>query len=306
VRHLAKEHIVTRVLDTRRAEWRALVRALRPHQWVKNVLVFVPLLTSHKILQLPLLKTSAFTFAAFCLCASATYVLNDMFDIEVDRRHPRKRWRPFASGELSIPTGVLLAAVLLAGAALISFFAVSWSVGVVLITYVVATTSYSLLFKQRPVWDVFMLTALYLIRIVGGGIATQTFPSSWLLGFALFIFLSLAFTKRYTELLATNSWIPGRAYGPDDALWMHSIGTSSGYMAVLVLALYVNAREVTILYERPQVLWCLCPLLLLWVTRLWFRASRRTIHDDPVVEALTDWFSYVGLGVMAAIVLIAI
>ena len=154
-------------------------------------------------------------------------------------------------------------------------------------------------------WDVFTLTGLYLLRIVGGGVATQTSPN-WLLGFALFIFLSLAFIKRYTELLTIDGRIAGRAYGPEDALWMHAMGTSSGYMAVLVLALYVNAPEVTILYRRPQVLWCLCPVLLFWVTRLWFRASRRAIHDDPVVEALTDWFSYVGLGVMAAIVLIAI
>jgi 4-hydroxybenzoate polyprenyltransferase len=245
-------------------------------------------------------------FAAFCICASAIYVLNDICDIEADRHHPRKRRRPFASGELSIPTGVVTAAALLGGAVLLSIFTLSWSAALVLLIYIVATTVYSTVVKREPVWDVFMLTGLYLVRIVAGGVATQTYLSSWLLGFALFLFLSLAFIKRYTELLAIAGALPGRAYGPDDAPWMQAIGTSSGYMAVLVLALYVNAPEVAILYRRPEGLWFLCPLLLLWVTRLWFRASRRKVHDDPIVEALTDWFTYVCLGLSAAIVLVAI
>ena len=305
VRHLTKLRIAARVVGTRH-RWTAIARALRPHQWVKNFLVFVPLLGAHTILQPLLLRRSVLTFVAFCLCASAIYVLNDICDIEADRRHPSKRRRPFASGELSIPTGVVLAATLLAGAAVVSILTLSWPVTVVLGTYVVATSAYSLILKREPVWDVFTLTGLYLLRILGGGVATHTFLSSWLLGFALFIFLSLAFIKRYTELLTTDGSPPGRAYRREDALWMHAVGTSSGYMAVLVLALYINAPEVTMLYRQPQVLWCLCPLFLFWVTRLWFRASRREIHNDPVVEALTDWFSYVGLGVMAAIVLIAI
>src|SRR5262249_31150174 len=159
------------------------------------------------------------------------YLLNDLADIDVDRRHPRKRNRPFASGELSIPTGVAMAAALLASAGLVSVRMLSVQFSIVLLTYVVVTTLYTLTLQQKPVWDVFTLTALYLIRIVGGGVATSTFISSWLLGFALFIFLSLAFTKRYAELLATKDWIPGRAYGPDDTLWMHAVGMSSGYMA---------------------------------------------------------------------------
>src|SRR5262249_18669169 len=161
--------------------------------WVKNVLVFVPLIASHRILQVPLLVTSLLTFAAFCLCASGIYLLNDLADIDVDRRHPRKRNRPFASGELSIPTGVAMAAALLASAGLVSVRMLSVQFSIVLLTYVVVTTLYTLTLKQKPVWDVFTLTALYLIRIVGGGVATSTFISSWLLGFALFIFLSLAF-----------------------------------------------------------------------------------------------------------------
>jgi 4-hydroxybenzoate polyprenyltransferase len=164
---------------------------------------------------------------------------------------------------------------------------------VVLAGYVVLTTAYSIKLKRRPVWDVFTLTGLYIARIVAGGIATATPLSSWLLAFALFFFLSLAFVKRYVEVVSTKSWLPGRGYGPDDALWMHTIGTSAGYMAVLVLALYVTAPEIAVLYARAKILWGLCPLLLFWITRLWLRALRQQIHDDPVVEALKDPASYV-------------
>src|SRR5206468_1689864 len=145
---------------------------------------------------------------------------------------------------------------------------------------VAATSVYSAVLKRVPVADVFMLTGLYLLRIVAGSVATGTALSSWLMGFALFFFLSLAFVKRYVELMTIKGPMPGRDYSADDALWMHAIGTSAGYMAVLVLALYVTAPDVTILYRRPQVLWLLCPLLLFWLTRLWFRAGRRLLHDD--------------------------
>jgi hypothetical protein len=154
--------------------------------------------------------------------------------------------------------------------------------------------------------DVFALTGLYVLRIAAGGVATDTPLSSWLLAFALFLFLSLAFVKRYVELLATDGHMPGRGYGPDDALWMHAIGTSAGYMAVLVLALYITAPEVASLYTRPWALWALCPLLLFWVTRLWFRAGRRQVDDDPVLDVFRDVGGYIMLAIAATSLLVAI
>jgi 4-hydroxybenzoate polyprenyltransferase len=158
--------------------------------------------------------------------------------------------------------------------------------------------------KQEPVADVFVLTGLYVLRIVAGGTATRTPLSSWLLAFALFFFLSLAFVKRYTEVMVTNGRMPGRGYGAQDALWMHSVGTSAGYMAVVVLALYVTSADVAVLYRRPHWLGLVCPVLLFWITRLWLRVGRGMVRDDPVAEALRDPASYIAgaivLGIMAA------
>jgi 4-hydroxybenzoate polyprenyltransferase len=285
---------------------RPFVRALRPHQWAKNVLVFVPLLGAHQFNRLDQWVLGGLTFLAFSLSASAIYILNDISDIEADRHHPRKRTRPFAAGELSISTGFVAAAVLLLTSFSIALAGVSWRLAAALALYLAITTAYSLRLKRQPVIDVFTLAGLYVLRIVAGGIATQTPLTSWLLAFALFLFLSLAFVKRYVELAATNGELRGRGYGPDDLQWMHAIGTSSGYMAVLVLALYVNAPEVAVLYRQPQVLWLLCPLLLFWLTRLWFRAGRKVILDDPVLEALKDSVSYVVVGVVSVVVLLAI
>ena len=283
-----------------------LLTALRPHQWAKNSLVFLPIVAAHKLARPETLWACTLAFAAFCLCASAAYVLNDLSDVDRDRRHPRKRSRPIASGRLSASTSVLTAVMLLAASFLLALAGVSWQLAAVLGVYLAATTAYTLWLKRLPVTDVFTLTAFYILRIVAGGVATSTPLSSWFLAFALFLFLSLAFVKRYVELLAVDGPLLARDYGPEDASWMHAIGTSAGYMAVVVLALYVTAPEVTALYARPEVLWLLCPLLLFWLTRLWFRAGRRLIHDDPVVEVLRDPVGYVILTLAAAIVVAAV
>jgi 4-hydroxybenzoate polyprenyltransferase len=161
-----------------------------------------------------------------------------------------------------------------------------------LIAYMLVTTGYSWWFKRVPVLDVFVLAALYVLRVIAGGAATDVTISNWLLGFALFLFLSLAFVKRFTELVVQDGRMPGRGYAAPDHTWMLSIGTSAGLMSVLILALYVNSAEVAKLYTKPRVLWLACPILLFWITRLWFRAGRRQIHDDPVLEALKDPSSY--------------
>lgn len=279
---------------------RALVRALRPHQWAKNLLIFVPLVTSHRLADPANLVQGVLAFTAFCFTASAIYVVNDLFDIQSDRAHPRKRLRPFAAGHLSVPVGVLLSALLLSAGLLIGLLAASSAFLMVLILYIVTTTVYSAWAKRQPVLDVLMLASLYVLRVVAGGVATGIEISNWLLAFALFLFLSLAFVKRYTELLTQNGDMPGRGYQAVDGPWMLSIGTSAGYMAVVILALYVNSADVVALYSRPRVLWLLCAVLLHWIMRTWLRAGRRQIHDDPVVEALKDRASYVAalLGVL--------
>lgn len=299
-------HASRSALDPRTWLQAPIVRALRPHQWAKNALVFVPIIAAHQFGNVQLWIASALTFLAFGLCASAIYILNDISDIEADRAHPRKRRRPFAAGELSIPLGFSLAAILLIASFAVASAGVSWQLTAALLVYFVITTAYSLRLKREPVIDVFTLAGLYVLRIVSGGIATDTPLTSWLLAFALFLFLSLAFVKRYVELVAVNGRMAGRGYGPDDMLWMHAVGTCVGYMAVMVLALYVNAPDVTVLYSRPQVLWLLCPLMLFWVTRLWFRAGRKMLRDDPVLEALKDSVTYVVVAAAAVVMLLAI
>jgi 4-hydroxybenzoate polyprenyltransferase/phosphoserine phosphatase len=304
LRYGKTERFISEVRGEQRRRLTAVAGALRPHQWIKNLLVFVPVAAAHTILRLDLLWLSIVTFVVFSVSASGIYILNDMSDILSDRQHPRKRARPFAAGDLSIPFGVVLATVLLGIAIILAVTLVSWQLALVLGIYVIVTSGYSLQLKRQPVVDVFTLTSLYILRIVAGGVSTGTPLSSWLLAFALFFFLSLAFVKRYTELLITDGWIAGRGYCRDDALWMHAVGTSAGYMAVLVLALYVSAPETSALYARPPVLWLLCPLALFWLTRLWFRAGRGLVHDDPVLDAMRDSASY-AIGVAAVGIMLA-
>jgi 4-hydroxybenzoate polyprenyltransferase len=251
------------------------------------------MVAAHDVVSPDRLVKATLTFVVFSFCASAVYLINDILDVQSDRLHPRKRLRPFAAGHLPIRAGFTAAAVLVVVAFAIAAVAVSWWVVALAAIYMAVTTLYSLVFKRQPVTDVFVLTSLYILRIVAGGVATSTPLSSWFLAFALFLFLSLAFLKRYVELISTDARLPGREYGPEDAAWIQAIGTSAGYAAVVVLALYVSAPDVTALYTRPQPLWLLCPLLLFWLTRIWFRASRKLVHDDPVVEAMIDPATYV-------------
>ena len=304
VARVRRHGINHQVLNPRGGGLSAVWRALRVHHWSKNVLVFLPLLGAHEVLRIDLFGLSLLTCAALSLCASAVYVLNDLCDLQADRAHPDKRTRPFASGDLSVPTGIGLAVVLLSGAFGLAFVAHSWIVAAVLLVYVLANAAYSLRLKREPVADVFVLAGFYVLRIVAGSAATGIPLSNWLLGFALFFFLSLAFVKRYVELTSSGH-MPGRAYTLDDERWMHAIGTSSGYMAVLVLALYVNAPEVTALYSRPKTLLILGPLLLYWLTRMWLRAGRSLVKHDPVLDALKDRVSYAIAAAAAAVLVLA-
>jgi 4-hydroxybenzoate polyprenyltransferase/phosphoserine phosphatase len=303
MRHVAANRQLSQIGEARPRTVTALVRAMRPHQWVKNVLVFVPLVASHKFIRPELWMPTTLTFVAFCLCASAIYLMNDILDVQADRQHPRKRTRPFAAGHLTIPFGIAASmGLLLAGVTLAAL--ISAQVAVIALGYIAATTAYSVYLKRKPVTDVFTLTGLYVLRVFAGGAASGIPPSSWLLGFALFFFLSLAWLKRYAEVVTTEGWLAGRGYRHEDASWMQGIGTSAGYMAIVVLALYLTAPDVAVLYTRPQVLWLLCPLLLFWLTRMWLRAGRGLVHDDPVVETLKDRHGYI-LMVAAALIMVA-
>jgi 4-hydroxybenzoate polyprenyltransferase len=306
VRHITASRPLAQIGESRPNTLDALVKAMRPHQWVKNLLVFVPLFASHKFIRPELWVPTILTFLSFCLCASAIYLMNDVLDVQADRQHPRKRSRPFAAGHLSIPFGIMASGGLLVAGLALAAIGISPQVALIVVGYVGSTTAYSVYLKRKPVADVFMLTGLYVLRVFAGGVASGTPPSSWLLGFALFFFLSLAWLKRYAEVATTEGWLAGRGYRHEDSSWMQAIGTSAGYMAIVVLALYLTAPDVAVLYRRPQVLWLLCPLFLFWLTRMWLRAGRGLVHDDPVVEALKDVHGYVVLAAAAFIMLAAI
>ena len=286
---------------------RAVIRALRPHQWAKNVLVVVPLLTAHEITNPAKAVTAAIAFLAFCLCASGVYVVNDLLDRESDRIHPTKRNRPFASGALSPRVGIIMAIVLPLLAFAVSIETHSMRFIAMLGAYYVMTSLYSLWFKHKLLLDVIVLAGLYTHRIIAGAVVISVVLSPWLLAFSMFLFLSLAFVKRYTELTLLQD-LAGpettrRNYTSDDLSMIESIGPIGGYMAVMVLALYINSDQVEKLYRTPEALWLLCPLLLYWITRVWFLAKRKALHDDPISFALRDRVSLLcgvtGFAVMA-------
>lgn len=295
---------------TRPGPLNTLARALRVHQWVKNILVFVPLVTAHRVTEPGLLLQALTAFAAFCLAASSAYLVNDLLDLPADRAHPRKRHRPLAAGDLHPRGGAGLALLLLLGAAAVCLV-LPPLFGAVLALYYVLTLAYSLYLKRKLLVDVYALGALYTLRVLAGGAATGIVVSAWLLAFSMFLFLSLALVKRFAELRAMEPGAPkqaaGRGYLASDVQAIGSLGTASAFMCVLVLALYINSPQVGPLYREPAVLWLLCPLLMYWVSRVWVIAYRGQMDADPVVFALTDRVSYlVGLAAAAVIVVASV
>ncbi|MBX5484238.1 MAG: UbiA family prenyltransferase [Myxococcaceae bacterium] len=288
---------------------RALIRALRPHQWTKNALVFAPVLLAHAVTRGPLMLQAVWAFAAFCLCASSVYVLNDLLDLHADRAHHHKRTRPFASGELPLGAGLAIAPVLLLGACAIAT-RLSHTFVLVLGAYYAATLAYSLYLKRVVLLDVLLLAGLYTARIIAGGVATEVAVSQWLLAFSMFIFLSLAFVKRYSEVHTLRKKgveeAKGRGYRASDLEQLSSLGASAGFISVLVLALYVSSADVTKLYAHPARLWGILPLFLYWISRVWLLAHRGQMHDDPIVFAIRDRASYVIAALVAAVVWLSI
>lgn len=288
----------------RRSYLKLLIRAVRVHQWAKNALLFVPLMAAHRVRDFGADVRVVAATVAFCLCASSVYVLNDLTDLRSDRLHPRKRKRPFASGELPLVHGVLLAPLLLATSATIALTLLPRAYLLVLAIYFTSTLAYNFAAKELAVWDVILLAGLYVVRVVAGAAAVPVQMSFWLLAFSGFVFLSLALAKRYSEMFTLQklgqAQAHGRGYLTDDMPILQSMGVSSGYLAVLVMALYINSSEVHALYPRPFALWAICPLLIFWISRVWVTTHRGQMHDDPVVFALRDNVS-LAIGVLTIV-----
>lgn len=280
--------------------WR-LWTALRPHQWVKNLLLAVPLVVGHRVPDSAELLRLFLAMLSFSLAASAVYLLNDLFDLEADRRHPHKRHRPLASGELSAKNGILLCVLLVMGAAAIGYFIGLPFMGM-LLGYFILSNAYSAFLKTQPILDVLVLAGLYTWRLLTGGLVVNVMPSTWLLAFSMFLFLSLAMLKRYAELRYLEDGMGERGYLAGDVEWLSNTGISAGYMAVLVMALYINSKEVVVLYSHPELLWFACPVLFYWITRMWLLAHRGKVIGDPIVVALRDRVSVI-MGVVLAVLL---
>lgn len=285
--------------------WGAVLKAIRLHQWAKNALIFVPLLASHRIFELPIVLDGLLAFLSFGLCASSVYLLNDLLDLPNDRQHPTKRNRPLAAGTLPILHALFLIPGLLLAAFVLALWQLPLQFTAVLAGYYLLTSAYSLGLKRAVMLDVVTLSMLYTSRVIAGAAAMALVATFWILAFCTFIFLSLALVKRYSELYeghqnGNNEKISGRGYYPSDFELLASLGGASGYISVLVLALYINESASATLYQSTEWMWLALPLLLYWLNRVWLIAHRGEMHDDPIVFALRDSVSrWTGLAFLA-------
>ncbi len=288
---------VERTFRDRRKGLADYLKALRPHHWLKNLLVLIPLLAAHRFDEIALVQKALLAFVTFGCFASAGYLMNDLLDLPPDRDHPRKRYRPFASGDLSISYGLGMIPALVVLGCLIGTLVSPIFVGLALLYFGLSVT-YSLYAKRVVLLDVIVLAGLYTLRIIAGSAAVGIWPSPWLLAFSTFLFFSLALVKRYSELAMNH--VHARGYEVGDKELLASMGIASGYVAILVLALYINTAKAHILYERPEVLWFLCPLLLYWISHVWLSAHRGKMPDDPLVFATSDRTSRILMLLMLA------
>lgn len=299
---------IEREFEPAAAGWGPWLKAMRPHQWAKNLLVFLPLLASHRVVEGGLWLDALLAFVAFSVCASSVYFLNDLVDLESDRLHPTKRRRPFAAGTLPVAHGIAASATALAVAFAVAALTraefVAW-----LAVYYVVTLAYTFVLKRKILVDALALAALYTIRVLAGGAAVGIWPGFWLLAFSLFLFLSLAFVKRYSELRFVHAQgrggVQGRDYLTTDLPLIEIFGVASGFAAVVVMALYMNGDSIQRLYPRQHVVWLTVPILLYWIARLWVKAHRGEMHDDPVYFAMTDRLSLVSIASFVAVMLVA-
>jgi 4-hydroxybenzoate polyprenyltransferase len=292
-RAAASDCRVVVTIDDAPSRWRAALRALRPYQWVKNLFTLVPILAAGDFANGVAWRNSLAIMAAFCPTASAIYLINDMSDLAADRAHPRKRLRPFASGALPLAYGIAMVPLLFGLGAGLGIASGAWKA---LAAYAALSLGYTIRLKEQPLIDVFILAALYTIRLFGGGEASGHPVSMWLLGFSSLLFLSLALVKRVSELYrlqsASLSKTERRGYMVQDLLMLQLFGCASSFASAVVLSLYVQSDTALHAYARPSMLWGVIPLLLFWQCRLWLSTSRGYMNDDPIVYAARDWVSW--------------
>ncbi len=298
---------VAEVFSSKKLTVKQFLKAIRVHQYVKNLLLFVPLMMSFQPSNVDLLAQYIIGFFAFCLLASGIYVLNDLLDLRSDRLHDSKKNRAIAAGLISIPMSMLLVVVFVVLAVLLAID-LPIKFQAILLLYFLLTISYSFYLKKHVLVDVLVLASLYTIRIVAGMILLNNGYSEWLIMFSVFVFLSLAFLKRYTELnallAAKKLQTVGRGYHVNSIEMIRNFGITSGYLAALIIAFYLNSSKALIIYRHPQVLWLISMVMLYWVSRIWLLASEGKVHEDPVVFAIKDKVSY--LLILCIIVLITL
>ncbi len=287
--------------------YKALLKAMRPHQWAKNFLIFLPLFFSHTYFDTNELFATVLTFFLFSFCASGIYLINDLLDIEADRSHSSKKRRPFASGKLSPLKGVIASFFLILSSLTLCFYFLDIKVFAVLLIYIVITNLYSFYLKNYSTIDVITLTVLYTIRIIAGGMAAEIILSPWLINFSLFFFLSLAYMKRYIEISrhSQSGKLSGRNYLSDELGIIMMTGIVNGGISVFILTMYLNDNYVLETYLTPHLLWLICPLLLFWIYRAWMWAKRGKINDDPVIFAVKDKISLITAALIVLLFLFA-
>ncbi|SED62478.1 4-hydroxybenzoate polyprenyltransferase [Rhizobiales bacterium GAS191] len=295
-------------LPSERASLTDWLKLIRVHQYAKNALIFIPLLTAQKF-QAASFLIALTAFIAFSLCASGVYILNDLVDLAADRCHPTKKNRPLAAGTIPPFEGIVAACLLLCSAVIIGATVSPMFLGV-LVAYFALTSAYTFALKRKMLVDVIVLAMLYTIRVIGGAAAVDVPMSEWLLGFSMFIFTALALIKRYTELsVRLDGDLPdpsNRNYKIGDLPIVATLAAAAGFNAVTVFALYISSDTVHRLYRHPLLLWLICPILMYWIGRALMLAHRRMMHDDPIVFALKDWRSRVCVGMVGLILLAAI
>jgi 4-hydroxybenzoate polyprenyltransferase len=306
---LARTLVSDRAIADRGATLTDYLSALRPQHWLKNLLVFASLMAAHRFIEPLSLARTCVEFLAFSCCASSAYLINDLCDLQDDRQHPQKRLRAFASGRLPVTYALTMAPVLAVLGFVLAALLSPLSLAVVLI-YFALTLGYSLVFRRVVLLDVLVLAVLYTLRIIGGAVAISSWPAVYLVAFSMFLFISLAFIKRYAELMTMRAAVGERAtargYQLSDAELLVSKGTASGYVAVLALALYIASGTINVPFSRHQLLWLVCPLLLYWMGHLWLIAHREKMHHDPLVFAVRDRTSRVLVLLMLTTVFVAL
>ncbi len=287
------------VIENKKSFFKSILKQIRVYQWIKNILLFLPPLLAH-VTDIDIYQQAILAFVSFSFTASSIYILNDLLDLESDRAHKRKRFRPIAAGNISIPIAVLTFLILIVSSGFISIGFLPLEYSLVLFLYFISNLLYSFKLKQIYLIDIVILASLYTLRIYAGSLAVTVPASKWLLAFSMFMFLSLAFLKRYTELLDLKTHnkekAKGRGYSVDDISLVQSFGTGAGLLSILVYTLYIESNSITLLYKRPEFLYIIAPLLLIWVSRLWFKANRGEMHDDPIVFTAKDKISYIIIG----------